>query len=137
QLLLDVRCGVGPVELIQVDVVSLETPKGVLHLLEDPETGVPALVPPRSHLAVNLRRENDVVAPPLQRAADDLLGLSPGVDVGRVAEVDAGGERRVDDADALVLIGVSPRAEHHRAETEGADLDSRPAERAVLHPEAS
>jgi hypothetical protein len=41
-----------------------------------------------------------------QRLAHDLLGLAEGVDVGRVDEVDAGVERRVDDADRLVVVGL-------------------------------
>ena len=47
--------------------------------------------------------------------------------------VDPGVERAVDDADALVVVGVAPRAEHHRAEAERADADAGAAEGAVLH----
>ena len=55
---------------------------------------------------------------PFERLADDLLGLAGGVDVGGVDEVDPGVERRVDDADRVVVVGVAPGAEHHRAEAQ-------------------
>jgi hypothetical protein len=65
--------------------------------------------------------------------ADDLLGLAERVDVGGVDEVDAGIERGVDDADAVVVVGIAERPEHHRPETQGADLDAGAAEGAVFH----
>jgi hypothetical protein len=67
------------------------------------------------------------------RLADDLLGLAGGVDVGAVDEVDAGLESAVDDADRVVVVGVAPSAEHHRAEAELRDLDAGASERAVVH----
>ena len=59
-----------------------------------------------------------------QRLADDLLGFAGRVHVGRVDEVDAGIERPVDDPDAIVVIRVAHRPEHHRSEAQGTDLDS-------------
>jgi hypothetical protein len=47
-----------------------------------------------------------------------ILRLACGVDVGRVDEVDPGVERAVDDANGVVVVGVAPGAEHHRAEAE-------------------
>ena len=72
---------------------------------------------------------------PLQRLADDLLRLAARVDVGGVDEVDPRVERVVDDADRLVVVGVAPGPEHHRAEAERADADARAAELALLHAE--
>ena len=72
----------------------------------------------------NLVASDDVVAAALESFADDLLGLALGVDVGGVDEVDAGVERAVDDADGLVVVGVAPGAEHHRAEAHLADRDA-------------
>ena len=40
-----------------------------------------------------------------ERLADDLLGYTGHVHIGGVDEVDPGVERRVDDADRLVVIG--------------------------------
>jgi hypothetical protein len=71
---------------------------------------------------VELRGEDDVVAPAAgERLADDLLGLARPVHVGGVDEVDARVERAVDDLDGLLVVGVAPGAEHHRAEAELTD----------------
>jgi hypothetical protein len=84
--------------------------------------------------AVDLGREDDVVAAAAgERLGDDLLGLAARVDVGGVDEVDPRVERAVDDPDRLVVVGVAPGAEHHRAEAQRADLHAGTAERAVLH----
>ena len=42
-------------------------------------------------------------------------------------------ERAVDDAHALVVVGLAPLAEHHGAEAELADLDAGAAERSHVH----
>src|SRR3954451_16478702 len=55
------------------------------------------------------------------------------IDVGGVDEVDAFVDGVMDHADAVVVIGVAPRAEHHGAETEGADLETGTSEQSVLH----
>ena len=62
-----------------------------------------------------------------------VLGLAGRVHVGRVDEVDAGVERPVDDPDAVVVVRVAHRPEHHRSEAQRTDLDSGGAERAVAH----
>jgi hypothetical protein len=54
----------------------------------------------------------------LEDLADDLLRLAGRVDVGGVDEVDAGVQGAVDDADGVVVVGVAPGAEHHRAEAQ-------------------
>src|SRR5207247_9671404 len=58
----------------------------------------------RAHLPVDLRRQDHLVAPVLQGLAHDLLGPALAIDVGGVDEVDPGVERRMDHADALVLV---------------------------------
>src|SRR5262249_53728101 len=65
--------------------------------------------------------------------AQDRLGLSRGVAVGGVDEVDSRVERLVDDPNALIVIGVAERAEHQRAQAELANGDARVSERAVVH----
>jgi hypothetical protein len=77
--------------------------------------------------------QHDVVAAAFERLADDLFGLTGGIDVGGVDEVDPGVQRAVDDADRVVVVGVAPGAEHHRAEAELRDLDAGAPERAVVH----
>lgn len=82
---------------------------------------------------VELRAEHHVVATTAYRRADDALVLAVAIHVGRVDQVDASVERRVDDAAARTQIGVAPGAEHHRAQPEPADRDPGAAERGVLH----
>jgi hypothetical protein len=82
---------------------------------------------------VHLGGEHHVLAAALEGLADDLLGLAGGVDVGGVDEVDPGVERGVDDADRLVVVGLTPGAEHHRAEAQLADRDAGASQWAVLH----
>ena len=93
-------------DLVQVDVIGAEAAQAVLDLPHDPDARVPLVVASRTHPAVHLRGEDHLVAPALQRAADDLLGLAVGVHVGRVHEVDAAVDRRVDGGDAVVDVGV-------------------------------
>jgi len=87
-----------------------------------------------AHRVVKLRRQHHVVAATAgERPANDLLGLACAIDVGGVDEVDAGVQRRVDDLDRLVVVGVAPRAEHHGAEAEAADLNAGAPERPKFH----
>ena len=88
---------------------------------------------PAPHLVVELGGEHHFVAPPLERAADDLLAAAERVLVGGVDEVDPGVERAMHHPVALALVGVAPLAEHHRAEAELADDDAGATERAVSH----
>jgi hypothetical protein len=81
-----VGAGVVAVDLVDVDPVGVQAPQRVLDLL-----------------ASGARRPDD-------------LGLALGVDVGGVDDVDPGVYGTVDDADRLVVVGVAPGAEHHRAE---------------------
>src|SRR5881397_1381057 len=66
---------------------------------------------------------HDVVAPAAGKGLpDDRLRLAARVDVGGVDEVDPCVERAVDDPDARVVVGLPPRAEHHGAQAERADV---------------
>ncbi len=117
--LVDVGARVRTVDLVEVDPVGLQAPQRVLDLVDDPAPRVPAVVWVIAHRHVRLRGQHDVVTPaPGERFADDLLRFAGGVDIGGVDEVDAGVERGVDDPDRLVVIGLAPGAEHHRAEAQ-------------------
>src|SRR4051812_1717834 len=120
-------------DLVEVDVVGVQAPQRVLDGLHDPAARAALVVDLVAHLAVELRGEDDVVAAAFEGLADDLLVLALRIDVGRVDEVDARVERGVDDPDRLVVVGLTPGAEHHRAEAQGADLYAGAAERAELH----
>ena len=115
----------GAVDLVEVDPVGAEAAQAVLDLADDPAPRVAELVGVVAHRAVDLGREDHVVAAAAgERLADDLLGLAARVDVGGVDEVDPRVERAVDDRDRLVVVGLAPGAEHHGAEAERADLDA-------------
>ena len=131
--LVDVARGIGPVDLVEVDPVGAEAPEAVLDGADDPAAGVAARVAIGSHRRMELGGQDHVVAASGERLGDDLLGLARRVDVGGVDEVHPCVERGVDDANALVVVGVAPGPEHHRSETELADLDAGAAERAVVH----
>ena len=139
--LLDVRAGLGPVHLVEVDPVGLQPPQAVLDLLDDPASRVAPLVRVAAglahghvHRAVELRGEDDIVAPASgQRLSHDHLRLALAVDVGGVDEVDACVQCAMDDPDRRVVVRLAPCAEHHRPEAERADLHSCASETAVLH----
>ena len=101
--------------LIKVDVVGLKAAQGRLYGLGDPTPGITLLVGVIAHRAMHLGGQHDLVAAPFKRFADDLFGLALAVTIRRVDEVDAEVERLVDDADAVVVVGVGETAEHHRA----------------------
>jgi len=65
--------------------------------------------------------------------ANDHLGLTARVRVGCVDEVGPRVQFPVDDPDRVVVTAVPHDAEHHGAERVRPDLDSGPAQRAVLH----
>src|SRR3954447_10468594 len=132
--LLDVGVLARAVDLVEVDVVGPQAAERVLDLRHDPAPRAALVVDLVAHLAVELRGEDDVVAAAFEGLADDLLVLALAVDVRGVDEVDACVERGVDDLDRVVVVRVAPRAEHHRAEAQRADLDAGPTEVAVLHP---
>ena len=134
QGLVDIGVGIRAVHLVQVDVVGLQAAQAVLHLADEPAARVAAHVGVLAHLAVRLGGQHHAVAAPAQGLADDLLRLPRRVHVRGVDEVDAAVERGVDDPDALLVFGVAPRAEHHRAEAVRADLDPGSAERPHPHP---
>ncbi len=105
----------------------------VLALLDQPAAGVALRVAVVGHAPWALVASTTLSRLPA-RALPTISSDSPrGVDVGGVDEVDAGVERGVDDGDALVVVRVAERAEHHGAEAERADLDAGAPERAVLH----
>ena len=133
QGLVDVGVRVRAVHLVQVDVVGLQPAQAVLDLADDPAARVAAHVGILAHLAVRLGGQHHVVPAAAQGLADDLLRLPRRVHVRGVDEVDAAVQRGVDDPDAVLVIGVAPGAEHHRAEAVGAHLDPGTAERPHPH----
>ena len=124
-------------DLIEVDPVGAQTPQTPLDLLRDPPARVAELVRVVAHGPVDLRCKHHVVPAALQkRLSHNLLRLAAGVDVGGIDEVDARVERPMDDADRVVVVGVAPGAEHHRAKAQRADLHSSSSQRPKFHDRA-
>ena len=101
---------VGPVDLVQVDVVDAQAPQALLALGDDPPPRVPLGVGVVAHRRVHLGGQHHTRPVHLgQRLPHDHLRLAGRVDVGRVDEVDAAVEGLM-------------------------DLDSGSSEGAVVHP---
>ena len=137
QRLVDRRVGIGPVHLVQVDVVGAAAGAGwprttrATHRADRPRSSGSSLIG-----LPHLGGQHHPVAPTGERRPEELLGHAEVVDVGRVEQGDAGIERPIDHLPASLLVGVAPRPEHHRAQREGADLDAAGAELSVLHAQA-
>jgi AraC-like DNA-binding protein len=95
----------------------LTAAQAVFHLAHDPSPRTAPLVRFLAHRHAELGGDDQIVPAALDGPADDLLGLTAGVDVGGVDDVDAGLERAVDDPDRVLVIRVAHLAEHHRAES--------------------
>ena len=78
--------------------------------------------------------EHDLVAPSLDRAAEQLFVLAPAVHVRGVEEVDPEVERLVDHGDRLGVVPLAVDARHgHAAEPDGRDAERAVPERAIVH----
>lgn len=135
--LLDRRGRVEIVQPVDVDVVGLQTPQRVLQLLHDRlPAGSAAVWVVLVQVAEELRPDHDPVAqrgPAREVVADDLLGVAVGVDVGGVDRVAAPAQIGSQDVRGL-LWAAAPTViltEGHRAQREGADAQTRAAERDV------
>jgi len=130
--LLDAGGGVGPVDLIEVDVIGLEAAQRVLGRGHDPAPRGSLVVGIVTYRAAESGRQHNAVAAALERFAHDHFGLA--VRVGGVDHVDPRVQRFADDADRVVVVGVADgRAECQCAKRVGADLDAGPPESAVPH----
>src|SRR5205085_5854638 len=117
------RDAVGPVVLVEVDVLHAQPTQRRVDRLADvrPRAACSRAVP---HVAAELRREQDAVAPALEHAPEQLLTApAVAVDVGGVEEADALVERRVDDRTRLLQADAA--ADVVAAEADDGDL--RPA----------
>src|SRR5215472_15102333 len=120
-------------DLVKVDPVRLQARKAFVDRAQDPAARVAAAIGALPHREVHLGSQHDVVASSGERLTYDLLRLAGRVHVGGIDEVDAGVQRGVDDAGAVVVVRVADRAEHHGAEALHADLDAGAAERSIAH----
>jgi hypothetical protein len=144
--LLDGRRAIRPVRDVEIDVVGAEAPQALLHLVRDrllAEIPVdrPAVVVEEVAALPGvpddpaLGRQHHLVAPALDRLADDLLGSALAVRRGRVDQGDTLVERGPDRGDRLRLVGAAPHpaSDGPGPETDDGCLDRRRAQRAGLH----
>src|SRR6266849_3346598 len=123
--LLEGHQGVGPVDLVDVDVLGAKTPERLADLLHDSSAArVPDHVGAAAPLEANLGGQDDAIAAPpaLNGPADDLLGATLAISGRRVDERDPAVERRADGLDRALLVGTTP---HPAADRPGAEPDAR------------
>src|SRR5262249_28902132 len=87
-----------------------------------------------------LGRDEDTVASPGDRLAEQLFRQAPGIVIGRIKERHARLERDIDKPRCLLRPGAGPgpgrvaaAAERGGAEREAGDLETGPAEQAIFH----
>ena len=116
--------GIGPVDLVDVDVIGAQPPQRILDLAQDARAaGIAehaAMLPFKSGLG----GDDDARA---QAAlgdclADDLLGTAEAVDRSRIDDIDAMLERRPDGGNRGGFVGSAP---HPSADGPGAERDAR------------
>ena len=113
---------------------ALAPAQAVIHLTYQPAPRGAGHVRVLAHRGVGLRGQDDALpSPEGQGLTHDLLRLAVGIHVRRVEEVDAGVQGSMNDPDRLVMVRITPGAEHHRPEAVRAHLDTGPTERAPPH----
>ncbi len=142
QGLLDGRFRVPPVEIVDIDVVGLQTPQASLQLLHDVVAGTAPLVRTVGACAGRAPAGNgdahfggDDHFAPLSGIADDLadelLGMGVCIDVRRIDEVDAEIEALVQDC--LRPFEIRASAKIIRPDAENRDIETGAAKLAVFH----
>ena len=121
----DRGAGVDAVLVVEVDVVSPQTPERAFDSGADVRWAaveVPGVAGVRDE--AELGCEHDLVAAVLDGPADQLLVVVGPVDLGGVEESDAEVECAVDRTDGLGFVGDAVRAGHaHGAEADARDLE--------------
>ena len=116
------RDPVGTVVLVEIDVVGAQAPERRVDRLADVPARAARLCPV-AHVVAELRRENDVVAPPFEHPSEQILASAAvAVDVGGVEQRHALVERRVDDRTRPFQVDtaaevVAAEADHRHGRT--------------------
>jgi hypothetical protein len=125
---LDRNQRVGPVNLIDVDMIGSKPAQGILDLLQD--AGPAGIAEDASVLPIKPGLGGDehlrAQAAPGDRLADDFLRAAKPVDRRRIDEVDAMLQRRPDRGHGPCFIGAAP---HPTADGPRAERDTRHLER--------
>src|SRR4029077_11394997 len=130
-------------DLVQVDMVGLQTAETGLHTVQNVTARSPDVIPPRADATIDLRRDHDILPRDVQvfqGLPENLFALTLRVTVRRIKEVDATVNRRLDQfigpglangADGFEEPSAVP--ECHGSEAEFRNQDTRIAERCVFH----
>ena len=111
------------VQLVEVDVVRTQPTQAVLQCRFHVSRG--GALPLGVDSGAELGRHYDFGPVLAQGAAKDFLATRPPVNVGRIKEIDARIEGRLDDPGALGLVGTAAEVvatKAHKRNVEGADL---------------
>src|SRR5712691_12554260 len=113
---------VGPVNLIDIDVVGSKPAQGIIDLLHDAGAAGVAKYSSTLPLEADLggNKHARAQARLSDRLADDLLGAAESIDRGGVDDVDAVVQRGPDGRNRLSLVGSAP---HPPADGPSADRD--------------
>ena len=134
QRLLDRRCRIGPVQLIEIDPVGLEPPQAGLDRLHDIAPRRASQLAGIVHRQAEFGRQHDVLAPRPEHLSQDLLGAAfVAVDIGGVDQRDAEIERLIDHP--ARVLQIDPAAEIIGAKTDEGNLGAGMTELAFLHAE--
>jgi hypothetical protein len=104
-------------ELIQIDMICLQSFQACFGLGHNVIPGVAPVVRSVSHTSMHFCGKHDPVALAFERTAHDFFRHAIVVYIRGIDEIDACVERTVDNPDAFLLGGRS--SEVHTAETEG------------------
>src|ERR1700732_1562724 len=141
--LLDRGHGIVAMDLVQVDMVGLQTAEARLHTVHNVAARSPDVIPPRTDAAIDLRCDHNILPRDVkvfQRLPENLFALTLRVIVRRIKEVDAAVNRRLDQfigpglangADCLEDPSAVP--ECHGSEAEFRNQETCIAERRVFH----
>ena len=124
------RIGVEAVLQIDVDAIGLQALQTALNFAHDVVAGQTGVVRTRANFGEDLARDYHVVAPPLERSTENLLGAAEPIEVRAVDEVAAQFQRTVHDA---LADGVVFLAAESRPQTDARNLDSRFSQSPVFH----
>src|SRR6266516_4372320 len=117
---------IGPVNLIDVDVIGLQSPQRVLYFTQDPRSTRFPKNFVAGPLEADLRGHDDVRPDALQGFADDLFRPAEPIDGRGIDHIDPVIERLADRGDRLLLVSAAP---HPSADSPGAHRDSRDLQR--------
>ena len=139
------RRGVGVMELVEIDVIGAQPAQRGVDRVEDVLARQPLIPGPRAHRTEALGGEDEVVSPPREPAAEDLLGAADraaavgaaaalGIGIRGVEERDAARGGPLEDRAPGRLVAL--QAERHRAQAQAGDTQPGAPELNVLHQHA-